>query len=153
MGTQKNRLIETHRWDGSFEHLKHMFKLMDKKIPVNTILRSKILLNWSYVPGCQFSNKGTIVCCNFRFRTAGAAPLIFSDQFLQLSTFLPSKYVYGLGEHRDTLLHSVNWTRFTMWNSDHGPEVSIYRPRYSKTCLKWPLKKKIKNCFSRQIIY
>ena len=29
MGTQKNRLDET---EGSFEHLKHMFKLMGKKI-------------------------------------------------------------------------------------------------------------------------
>ena len=31
---------ESSRWDGSFEHLKHMFNLMDKKI--NTILLSKI---------------------------------------------------------------------------------------------------------------
>ena len=31
---------ESSGWDGSFEHLKHMFNLMDKKI--NTILLSKI---------------------------------------------------------------------------------------------------------------
>ncbi|KAK6169329.1 hypothetical protein SNE40_020405 [Patella caerulea] len=52
-------------------------------------------------------------------KTGGA--FIFADQFLQLSYFLPSNNIYGLGEHRDTLLHSMNWTRFTMWNRDHPP--------------------------------
>ena len=37
---------EPSRWDGSFEHPKHMFKLMDKKII--TILRKSFLLNWPY---------------------------------------------------------------------------------------------------------
>ncbi|XP_023932526.1 lysosomal alpha-glucosidase isoform X2 [Lingula anatina] len=46
---------------------------------------------------------------------------IFADQFLQLSTLLPSRYVYGLGEHRATLLHSLNWTRVTLWNKDRPP--------------------------------
>ena len=36
VGTQKNHLNETvqepSQWDGSFEHPKHMFKLMGKKI-------------------------------------------------------------------------------------------------------------------------
>ena len=43
VGTQKNRLI-----DGSFEHPKHMFKLMDKEIIA--ILSWKSLLNWTYDP-------------------------------------------------------------------------------------------------------
>ena len=34
------------QWDGSFEQPKHMFKLMGLKI--NTILRLKYFLNWSY---------------------------------------------------------------------------------------------------------
>ena len=42
MGTQKNRLDETVL----FEHPKHMFKLMDKKIIA--ILRRIFLLNWPY---------------------------------------------------------------------------------------------------------
>ena len=42
MGTQKNRLDETVL----FEHPKHMFKLMDKKII--TILSRFILLNWPF---------------------------------------------------------------------------------------------------------
>ena len=41
MGTQKNRLNET-----SFEHPKHMFKLMGKEII--TILCSQIILIWTY---------------------------------------------------------------------------------------------------------
>ena len=46
MGTQKNRLNETF-----FEHPKHMFKQMDKKI----IAISKILLSWPY--GFNISKK------------------------------------------------------------------------------------------------
>ena len=42
MGTQKNHLDG----NGTFEHPKHMFKQMDKKIIA--ILSSKILLNWPY---------------------------------------------------------------------------------------------------------
>ncbi|XP_064599991.1 lysosomal alpha-glucosidase-like isoform X2 [Liolophura sinensis] len=52
--------------------------------------------------------------------TTGA--FMFADQFIQLSYYLPSSYIYGLGEHRDSLLHSVNWTRFTMWTRDRKPK-------------------------------
>ena len=37
---------EPSQWDGSFEHSHHMFTLLGKK--VITILRSNILLNWTY---------------------------------------------------------------------------------------------------------
>ena len=40
MGTQKNRLIPP-QWDGSFEHPKHMLKIMGKKIFKN--------LRWKYL--------------------------------------------------------------------------------------------------------
>lgn len=55
------------------------------------------------------------------FNTSGAAPLIFADQFIQLSTFLPTKCLYGLGEHRGSLLHSMDWRRLTTWNRDQAP--------------------------------
>ena len=44
---------EPSLWDGSFEHPKHMFKLMDKEII--TILPWKTLLNWTYAhyPGSE----------------------------------------------------------------------------------------------------
>ena len=40
---------EPSQWDGSFEHPKHMFKLMIKKIIA--ILRSNILFIWTYIKG------------------------------------------------------------------------------------------------------
>ncbi|NXP73261.1 LYAG glucosidase, partial [Ramphastos sulfuratus] len=53
------------------------------------------------------------------------APLIFADQFLQISTLLPSKFLYGLGEHRSTLLHSLDWTTLTLWARDVSPTESF----------------------------
>ena len=41
---------EPSQWEGSLEHPKHTFKLMDKKII--TILRWKFLFNWTYDPNC-----------------------------------------------------------------------------------------------------
>ncbi|XP_048221049.1 lysosomal alpha-glucosidase [Perognathus longimembris pacificus] len=49
------------------------------------------------------------------------APLIFADQFLQLSTSLASRYVTGLGEHLGPLMLSTDWSRVTLWNRDLAP--------------------------------
>lgn len=51
------------------------------------------------------------------------APLIYADQFLQISTSLPSQFIYGLGEHRSTFLHDVHWNTLTMWARDVPPMV------------------------------
>lgn len=51
------------------------------------------------------------------------APLIFADQYLQLSTGLPSRYVLGLAEHLAPLILSTDWTRVTLWNRDLAPTV------------------------------
>ncbi|MCI4393474.1 hypothetical protein PGIGA_G00157810 [Pangasianodon gigas] len=53
------------------------------------------------------------------------APLFYADQFLQMSTSLPSTFVYGLGEHRSNLMHDVQWSTFTMWARDAAPEELI----------------------------
>ncbi|XP_032930427.1 lysosomal alpha-glucosidase-like isoform X2 [Catharus ustulatus] len=53
------------------------------------------------------------------------APLIFADQFLQISTSLPSKFLYGLGEHRDRFLHSLDWNTLTLWARDVPPTESF----------------------------
>ncbi|NXC83549.1 LYAG glucosidase, partial [Cercotrichas coryphoeus] len=53
------------------------------------------------------------------------APLIFADQFLQISTSLPSKFLYGLGEHRDSFLHSLDWNTLTLWARDVSPMESF----------------------------
>lgn len=49
------------------------------------------------------------------------APLFFADQFLQLSTSLPSQHITGLGEHLSPLMLSTEWTRITLWNRDVAP--------------------------------
>ncbi|XP_019633184.1 PREDICTED: lysosomal alpha-glucosidase-like isoform X7 [Branchiostoma belcheri] len=46
------------------------------------------------------------------------APLIYADQFLEMSTSLPSGNVYGLGEHRGPLRHKTGWIRIPFWARD-----------------------------------
>uniref|UniRef100_A0A6P7H0K9 Lysosomal alpha-glucosidase-like n=1 Tax=Diabrotica virgifera virgifera TaxID=50390 RepID=A0A6P7H0K9_DIAVI len=47
--------------------------------------------------------------------------LIYSNQMLQISSKLPSKYIYGIGEHRSNLLLSTEWSKFTLFNHDMVP--------------------------------
>ncbi|GFY49527.1 lysosomal alpha-glucosidase [Trichonephila inaurata madagascariensis] len=54
------------------------------------------------------------------FKTS-LSQLVYSDQFLQITSKLPSPYIYGIGEHYGSFLKSVNWTRLTLLNSDRGP--------------------------------
>lgn len=51
---------------------------------------------------------------------------IFEDQLLQISSSVPSKYLYGLGEHEhQSLLHqNWNWQRWGMFSRDEFPNVS-----------------------------
>lgn len=49
------------------------------------------------------------------------APLMFADQFLQISTSLPSFFLYGVGEHRASFLHSFDWNTLTLWARDLAP--------------------------------
>ncbi|XP_046862383.1 lysosomal alpha-glucosidase-like [Xenia sp. Carnegie-2017] len=50
--------------------------------------------------------------------TAGA--MIFEDQFLQISSFLPSTNIYGLGEHVDSFRLNVTWQKLVMFARDGG---------------------------------
>lgn len=52
------------------------------------------------------------------------APLLFADQYLQLSTSLASSLVSGLGEHYTSLFLNLNWNTLTLWNRDMAPHVS-----------------------------
>ncbi|NXS37951.1 LYAG glucosidase, partial [Pomatostomus ruficeps] len=56
------------------------------------------------------------------------APLFFTDQFLQISTSLPSHFISGLGEHLTPLVLDTAWTRVTLWNRDMAPapQVNLY---------------------------
>ncbi|KAM4716626.1 lysosomal alpha-glucosidase [Anableps anableps] len=51
------------------------------------------------------------------------APLLFADQYLQLSTTLASSLVSGLGEHYTSLILDLNWTSWTLWNRDMAPHA------------------------------
>lgn len=51
------------------------------------------------------------------------APLFFADQFLQISTLLPSHFLYGLGEHRSGFLKDLQWNTLTFWARDVPPTV------------------------------
>ncbi|XP_035824593.1 sucrase-isomaltase, intestinal [Aplysia californica] len=58
------------------------------------------------------------------FDTRSTAPLIFSDQFLQIGTKFSSKYVYGFGEHRSNFLQDLStWRRLAFWNHDSSPRI------------------------------
>lgn len=54
--------------------------------------------------------------------------MIFADQFIQFSSLLPSKNIYGLGEHRSSMKLSTEWKRFTMFNHDSIPteDLNLY---------------------------
>lgn len=56
------------------------------------------------------------------------APLIFADQFIQMSTSLSSNFLYGLGEHYTSINLDLNWTRLTYWNRDLIPrkDANLY---------------------------
>ncbi|XP_077865950.1 lysosomal alpha-glucosidase-like, partial [Saccoglossus kowalevskii] len=59
------------------------------------------------------------------FNTNITRSFMFTDQFIQISSILPTSYIYGLGEHRAGFLHSLNWTRLTMWARDIPPVVFL----------------------------
>ncbi|XP_072549705.1 lysosomal alpha-glucosidase isoform X2 [Salminus brasiliensis] len=56
------------------------------------------------------------------------APLLFTDQYLQLSTTLASSLVSGFGEHYTGLTLDLNWTSVTLWNRDMAPhrDANLY---------------------------
>ena len=45
---------------------------------------------------------------------------MFSDQFIQVATYLDSDKVIGFGEHEHhSYLHDMNWRTWGMWTRDH----------------------------------
>ncbi|XP_073088235.1 sucrase-isomaltase, intestinal [Manis javanica] len=49
-------------------------------------------------------------------------PLVYSDQYLQISTKLPSEYMYGLGEHiHKRFRHDLYWKTWPIFTRDQLP--------------------------------
>ncbi|XP_036902604.1 sucrase-isomaltase, intestinal [Sturnira hondurensis] len=49
-------------------------------------------------------------------------PLVYSDQYLQISTKLPSEYIYGFGEHiHKTFRHDLYWKTWPIFSRDQIP--------------------------------
>jgi len=59
--------------------------------------------------------------------TSVSGPLIFADQFIEITTATDTGLIYGLGEHRSRLLHNASamWQQYVMWARDRPPSVSI----------------------------
>ena len=63
----------------------------------------------------------------FSFNTAiPTQGFIYANQFLQISSVLPSNNIYGLGEHVMGLRINTTWTRLSLFSRDIAtPEVSF----------------------------
>ncbi|XP_041838799.1 lysosomal alpha-glucosidase [Melanotaenia boesemani] len=94
------------------------------EVPISVPTATKKAENPEYIIELSKQPFGLIV----KRRSTGAlilnttvAPLFYADQFLQFSTSLPTRFIFGLGEHRSTFLHDVQWNTLTMWARDVPP--------------------------------
>lgn len=60
-----------------------------------------------------------------RFNSIGIGGFIFADQFLQITTLLPTNNIYGIGEHQSSLKLNTNWQSFTLFNKDQPPIENV----------------------------
>ncbi len=72
-------------------------------------------------PCFVFVSSSLLFLNTFRFDTT-MAPLVFADQYLQLSAKLPSHNIYGLGEHvHQQYRHDTNWRTWPIFTRDAFP--------------------------------
>ncbi|WAR24895.1 SUIS-like protein [Mya arenaria] len=82
------------------------------------------------------STNTTIHSFPLRSWDTSAGPLIFSDQYLQLSTYLASDNFYGLGEHRHMRLkHDIDYKTWPIFTRD----AAVNSPSYTLTTNPYPL--------------
>jgi len=60
-----------------------------------------------------------------RFDSRDIGGFIYSDQFIQMSAILPTKYIYGLGEHRSSFILDSDWKTYTFFNHDSPPTNDV----------------------------
>ncbi|KAH9517561.1 hypothetical protein DERF_008227 [Dermatophagoides farinae] len=134
----ENRSEETH----TYVHLKRVHPsgfpgdIQNVKIDIYQLTDQMIRIKFSDLENPRFEVpvpklKRTLI----RRRENGQAVfhvnlalLIYSDQFIQMTTRLPSDFVYGLGEHREPFRKPTNWKRYTMFNRDQYPlpDMALY---------------------------
>ncbi|CAG2121334.1 unnamed protein product, partial [Medioppia subpectinata] len=69
---------------------------------------------------------------NNRFDTS-IGGLIFSNQFIQISSYLPSNNVYGLGENtHPSLRHDLNYKTWPIFTKDNAPETNDEKNNYGQ---------------------
>lgn len=72
-------------------------------------------------PAFQWWSSLLLFLKTFRFDTT-MAPLVFADQYLQLSAKLPSHNIYGLGEHvHQNFRHNTDWRTWPIFTRDAFP--------------------------------
>ncbi|XP_051905568.1 lysosomal alpha-glucosidase isoform X2 [Hippocampus zosterae] len=108
------RLTLKDRWSDRYE-----VELLTG-VPQGKISRQDALYTIEYQPNpfgfvVRRASNGRVIM------NSTVAPLLFADQYLQLSTTLASSMVSGLGEHYTSLLLDLNWTSLTLWNRDMAP--------------------------------
>nr|XP_026693555.1 LOW QUALITY PROTEIN: lysosomal alpha-glucosidase-like [Ciona intestinalis] len=106
------------------------FKIVDAnkpryEVPIQTPALQKAAENTAYKVDVQNNRFGLIVTrkdTGVVILNTTIAPLIYSDQFLQMSSALPTNDIYGLGERHGGALVSTNWNRLLFWARDQRPQ-------------------------------
>lgn len=89
------------------------------------LIKHVLIFMWLFIFFMKMGGLLTFILTIVSSMNTTVAPLLFADQYLQLSTTLASHLVSGLGQHYSSLLLDVNWTTLTLWNRDMAPHVSL----------------------------
>jgi len=96
------------------------------EVPIETPKINKAAENLLYTVDCVRERFGIVI----RNKHTGSpvfnstiGPLLYADQFLQISTLLPSTWLYGLGERHSNSLLDIKWNRLVFWARDQQPMV------------------------------
>ncbi|KAL6037194.1 hypothetical protein STEG23_003004 [Scotinomys teguina] len=94
----------------------HQFVKDDATISaVDTLYDVHVVQNPFSIKVIRKSNNRTL------FDTS-VGPLVYSDQYLQISTKLPSEYIYGFGEHiHKRFRHDLYWKTWPIFTRDELP--------------------------------